>query len=345
VPGATATADCQAAEAVTPGSYSFPAGYVPGYFELWGRDQFGKCEWLRGFFPFAAPYDDPSRAQSLYVGLAPQIAGLLPMSTTATWNATVTTTNPTGSVTAASCVATTCSFQYTCDAVCGSLPVTATVRLRNAAGSLVLPTGLTSVADWSTSVLMPSIPLNPGVTAFAKSFDLATGDLVFSVGFTLPQNPPGPPPPTQVEITPPPPNFSTLTNATNWFTANQWYRQTYYAVSDGFPLRGDLGTRPIKVADIGYGPCAQEADPPTPPTPNACIRVRNGPDKARAVLVLAGRHRAGGARTYTIGNYFELQNADVPPTTGVPPNQLFERGLRTANFNDRVVVVAPEPIP
>jgi hypothetical protein len=350
VPGATAPSDCLAAEAVTPGSYAFPAGYVPGYFELWGSDQFGKCEWLRGFFPFAAPYNDPvaspvtdpSRVQGQFIGRHLQIAGLLPVSTAATWSAAVTTTNPAGSLTAASCGTTICSFTYTCDAVCGSLPVTATVRLRNAAGSLVLPTGIVTTGNWATSVLVPSIPLNPGLTAFTKpSFDVATGDLVLSLQFTLPQAvSPGIP----VDITPPTPTYSTVTSAANWFTANGWYRQTYYAVSDGFRLRSNLGTRPIKASDVGYAPCQTESDPPSMP-PDACVRVRNGPAQARAVLVLAGRHRAGGTRSYTIADYFELQNADVPSTPVAPANQLFERGARTSDFNDRVVIVAPEPVP
>ena len=61
------------------------------------------------------------------------------------------------------------------------------------------------------------------------------------------------------------------------------------------------------------------------------------------MLVLAGRHLAGGTRTYTIANYFELKNADVPSTTGAPANQVFERRLRAGDFNDRVVVVSKEP--
>ena len=54
--------------------------------------------------------------------------------------------------------------------------------------------------------------------------------------------------PTPAEITPPPPNLSPIAkaSATNWFIANEWYKQTYYAVSDGFRLRGNLGTRAIK---------------------------------------------------------------------------------------------------
>jgi hypothetical protein len=187
---------------------------------------------------------------------------------------------------------------------------------------------------------VPIWPFNPPIAGFSRSFDLATGDLVFSFGFTLPQTPV----PESVDITPPTTLFSAFTNAANWFIQNGWYRQTYYAVSDGFRLRADLGTRQIDPAGPGYAPCQPESDPPTNPA-EACVRVRNGPATARAVLVLAGRHLPGGPRGYTIGQYFELQNADVPGSTGAPPNLLFERGLRSTDFNDRVVVVASEPTP
>jgi hypothetical protein len=174
---------------------------------------------------------------------------------------------------------------------------------------------------------------------FGKAFDVGTGDLVFSIAMTLPSSAT----PTDVEITLPTPTFSWVANP-NWFTSNGWYRQTYYAVSDGFRLRTDLNTRQIDPAGAGYAPCQPESDPPTSPA-EACVRVRNGPATARAVLVLAGRHLPGGPRGYTIGQYFELQNADVPGGTGAPPNLLFERGLRSTDFNDRVVVVASEPTP
>jgi len=131
-----------------------------------------------------------------------------------------------------------------------------------------------------------------------------------------------------------------LTDPTSWFVANGWHRQTYYAISDGFRLRSDLGTRVIDPLNAAYAaspPCEPE------PTPPACIRVDNGPAKARAVLVLSGRHLAGGTRTYTVANYFEKKNADAPSAAVAPVNQVFERGLRAGDFNDRVVVVSPEP--
>ena len=204
----------------------------------------------------------------------------------------------------------------------------------------MLPTGITGSGDWSVSVPPPQVVLFPAVTVGPRSFDIATGDLLFSLTFTLPATlVPGPVP---VDVTLPIPQFSPIASAaaTNWFITNEWYRQTYYAISDGFRLRPDLGARVIDPLNAAYAtspPCEPE------PTLPACIRVDNGPAKARGVLVLAGRHLAGGARTYTVGNYFEMKNADVPSTIGAPANQVFERRLRAGDFNDRVVVVSPEP--
>ena len=317
-------------------------GPAAGYFELWGADVYADAR--RGFFPFAAPYDDPARAPDDYRGTLGQLNGLLPVSTnTATWvnwsNVTVTpnplSTGILGPMPPATCAPSGCTFQYTCTGACNfpdnGLDVTVTARLRNAANSLVLPTGITAGGDWLVT------PGNPPVSV-TRSFDTASGDLLVTLTFKLP---PTAVPMTDADIPFPTPAFSALTAASGWFVANGWHRQTYYAISDGFSLLApNLSSRPIDPLDVNYAgnpPCQPE------PTAPACIRVDNGPAKARAVLVLAGRHLAGGTRTYTIGNYFELKNADVPSTTGAPVNQVFERRLRAGDFNDRVVVVSKEP--
>ena len=163
----------------------------------------------------------------------------------------------------------------------------------------MLPTGITAGGDWLVT------PGNPPVSV-TRSFDTASGDLLVTLTFKLP---PTALPMTDADIPFPTPTFSALTAASGWFVANGWHRQTYYAISDGFRLRSDLGTRVIDPLNAAYAtnpPCEPE------PTAPACIRVDTGPAQARAVLVLAGRHLAGGTRTYTIDNYFELKNADVP---------------------------------
>jgi hypothetical protein len=323
---------------------SNPGGTGPaaGYFELWGADVYADAR--RGFFPSAAPYDDPARATDDYRGTLGQINGLLPLSTnTATWvdwsNVVVAKSNAlsTGMLDTtppATCAPSACTFKYTCTGFCNTadngLDITVTARLRNAANSLVLPTGITASGDWLVT------PGNPPVSV-TRSFDLPTGDLLLTLTFKLP---PTAVPMTDADIPFPTPTFSALTAASGWFVANGWHRQTYYAISDGFRLRSDLGTRVIDPLNPAYA-----TSPPCEPQPTApaCIQVDNGPAKARAVLVLAGRHLAGGTRTYTTANYFEKKNADVPAAAVAPVNQVFERGLRAGDFNDRVVVVSPEP--
>jgi hypothetical protein len=241
-----------------------------------------------------------------------------------------------------------CSFEYTCvgPTTCTSLRVRFQARLRNVAESLVVNPGeFIDPSLWEVD----GSPFSSLPGSYAVLFDkslvhAADGGLRVRLEFTLPETTAAPGQKRTVVVRVPDrvPTFAAFTNPTNWFIANGWYRQTYYAISDGFRLRPDLGTRPI---DPILDAANYAASPPCEPQPTApaCIQVDNGPAKARAVLVLAGRHRAGGTRTYTINNYFELKNADVPSTTGAPANQVFERRPRTGDFNDRIVVVSPEP--
>ena len=108
-----------------------------------------------------------------------------------------------------------------------------------------------------------------------------------------------------------------------WFISNQWYRQTYYAISSGF-------------APGGVGGCS-----PTVPATPACLTVNNLPaqnNNKQAILVFAGRALDGQNRLGspgTLANYLEGQNA-------TPADLIFEHrlGVPTA-INDRVVVVSP----
>jgi len=133
----------------------------------------------------------------------------------------------------------------------------------------------------------------------------------------------------RVTITVPLPAPSYLPRLTNtsptnpnitWFTSNQWYRQTYYAISLGF-------------APGGGGSCN-----PLPATPS-CLTVNNLPapkDNKRAILVFAGRALDGSARpSGNLANYLEGQNS-------TPADFIYEHraGTPTA-INDRVVVVSP----
>lgn len=111
--------------------------------------------------------------------------------------------------------------------------------------------------------------------------------------------------------------------ATWWFTANEWYRQLYYAVSPGH-LPG------------GGGACIPSGSP-------SCLTVSNlspvtypTPNDKRAILVFAGRTVNGSTRpSSSLNNYLEGENS-------TPADSIFEhrQGLPTS-INDRVVVVAP----
>lgn len=347
-----------------------------GYFEKWGLALYG--DKLRGFFPFATPYGDPARPTDDYLGVYDQIDGLLPVTRDAAgsrvqWNAppsvgdldppTVTVVAGGGSITPFNPAATcntgagypVCSFDYSCTApTCASLRVRFQARLKNVAESFVTnPGDFINPASWEVDGL--TLPLLPGAYApvLDKSLVLAAdGGLRVTLEFTLPET--TVPPTRTVVVTFPAaaPTFSTFVTPTNWFIANGWHRQTYYAISDGFSLLApNLATRPIDPLDVNYAttpPCRPE------PTSPACLRVANGPGKARAVLVLAGRNvlaperPRSAAPLYRVEDYFERENATLGPCRGgaIPtPPCVFERGLRAGDFNDRVVVVSQEPPP
>ena len=340
-----------------------------GYLERWGLALYGDKQ--RGFFPFAAPYfdpaftspnDEPSRSFENYLGLYPQTNGLLPVThdtdrSRVRWNApliagdpdppTLVQVTPDGTLTPfnpAACYTggsgyPECTFEYSCPALtCSSLRVRFQARLRNVAESLVINpdvfvdpagwkldgAGVPSYAPWSlTPALVVTADGGLRVTFEATLPQTITPTRTVVIGF----------PAVAPALSPVTDEANTL-NPLRWFVWNRWHRQTYYAVSDAFKPRADLGTR--VVADA----CATAATPPP------CINVSGGVPKARAVLVLAGRYLGSGTRTYTIANYFENENQLNTPAN---PSQLgtadyvFQQGPRTKTFNDRLVVVAVQP--
>jgi hypothetical protein len=110
----------------------------------------------------------------------------------------------------------------------------------------------------------------------------------------------------------------------SWFISNQWYRQTYYAVSPGYVMGGVPFPNPATCS----------------PTPS-CLTVNNlvaPTNDKRAIIVLAGRALDGQDRIGSPGNllnYLEGQNS-------TPADLIFEhRAGPSPTINDRVVVVAP----
>jgi len=209
-----------------------------------------------------------------------------------------------------------CSFTYDGGAMSTAVGGT----LNNVARSLALP--FNSAAAFAVTVTDGSGPLaTPPVIGLTNALQ-ATGHA--NVGFVL--NLPAPPAgPATVTITFPAPRFSPAVDPAGtfgWFSGNQWYRLSYYSVTDGCRLGG-------------AGGCVQ----------GVTVQGVGGPPAARSVLVLAGRNLAGGARPWAIASYFEGQNASSPLFNEVdpaPPSfSVFARGLRSLTFNDKVAVVAP----
>jgi len=115
----------------------------------------------------------------------------------------------------------------------------------------------------------------------------------------------------------------------DWFISNQWYRQTYYAISPGFAPGGVPSGNP---ADCN----------PLPGTPS-CLTVNNFPaptNNKQAILVFAGRALGGQTRpSGTSANYLEGQN--VTPADFIFVHRAGSPTTSPTTTNDRVVVVSP----
>jgi hypothetical protein len=112
-----------------------------------------------------------------------------------------------------------------------------------------------------------------------------------------------------------------------WFIANQWYKQTYYAVSAGYV--------PGAVAVGSSAACTTSATP-------RCLTVGNLPtptNNKQAILVLAGRALNGSSRPSGIANY--LEGANLTAANDITPFVYEHRAGAPTTINDRVVVVSP----
>jgi hypothetical protein len=127
------------------------------------------------------------------------------------------------------------------------------------------------------------------------------------------------------------PAYQPITDSTDpnagWFAANEWYRQTWYAVSQGV-LPGAGGT------------CSTSTTPPP-----LCLTVNNlrpsyvNWNDKRAILVLAGSSLNGNLRPSTnLPDYFE--NANLVAANGAALIYENRSGVPTT-INDRVVVISP----
>lgn len=118
-------------------------------------------------------------------------------------------------------------------------------------------------------------------------------------------------------------NASDPLPSASWFIANEWYRQTFYAVAPDL-LPGAGGT------------CGPAPLPPCLTVTNLPPRFTTSSDK-QAILILAGRTLNGSPRpSSTWNNYMEGANQTATVT-----NTYENRAGSPTSINDRVVVVSP----
>jgi hypothetical protein len=319
------------------------------------RDTWAAAPYNTPFHPFAAPFNDPTRAPltpttypspaySYFVGRVGQYYGLLPVTrdpAAFSWaSISVTETGPAHFDSWPSCVtlpsrALECTIDYE-DGDSWPWPgtamdVTIQARVQNVAGTFAVPIDTAGIIENQGAASSPIVRLS-----FTQSLDTASGDLMVTYRGRLPYRSwPG----NVVTITIPPPEFPAWTDPADpdfgWFTKNRWHQVLYYAVSPDFVLGGAGSCTPLPAVS------------PFPSDP--CLKVQGwtGPgadNDKRVLLVLAGRYLPGGPRAWTIANYFEGQNASEPANNevdlGTPPNfPVFQRAHRSATFNDKIVVL------
>jgi hypothetical protein len=329
---------------------------IASYFSVWGAYPFAAP------FPAGVPPPDPGpgRDQVDYKG-AGLANGLLPLTTTTdplwlTWvTSSITIAQIAGgtgspvidSWTCGSSTPNQISCQIDYHGASGTPSndrpaISLQAALANATNSFVDPT-LLSAADvtmtdafgnpltgaspffaWSAS----SPPLIPAVSGAAQ----ANGGLMTFTGRL--RNPASTNNRVFITISKPVPKYLPIVSgiqATNpngaWFIANQWYRQTYYAVSPGF-------------VPGGGGTC----NPYPTMTPPSCLQVNYVPSTTnnnQAILVFSGRTLNGSLNLRPNANLPDyLEHANLTAAQGTTPFAYEHRSGTPTDINDRVVVIS-----
>ena len=289
-----------------------------------------------GAFPFPAtfapgPGTSTTRAQSAYVGDTTQTSGLLPITASATYawtggsgTATTLLGLPLGAGvcgTATMLVSGSPVSGWKCTFVL-FLSVAAQFNVQGSLGSNagtsfpILPGSVvTRLNGIDMTMTSPSIQGTlTGTATGTVTYTATYGNLCLLI--------------CTIEIMIPNLAASPLTNPLDpiagWFVANEWYRQTYYAVSPGYVPGGGAACNPL-------------------PGAPSCLKVNNMPayyalpnTNKKAILVLAGKTLNGSSRpSPNLADYLEGENS-------TPADFIYEHrsGVPTS-INDRVVVVSP----
>jgi type II secretory pathway pseudopilin PulG len=313
-----------------------------------------------GTYPFAAPFVAPPALPNVaYRGATGQTMGLLPLTTESSWfrwkNATVRTIqkagtgiytgsstispDPTNCTISSSPSRATCQVNYpglnSDDRPVIKLEIFLTnwnTAFADMPSPFTAPVDLTMTPNPGGSITLdkygPWSFVSPDYPPTRSFVAQGTGDAVLTYIGRL-QNADSTNNGVFITVPLPPPSYLTITSgdpAINpdgaWFIANQWYRQTYFAVSDDH-LPG------------GSPPCTAAGKSPS------CLTVNNLPvqnNNKQAILIFAGRALDGQNRLgfpAVLTNYLEGENA-------TPTDLIFtHRAAPSPTTNDRVVVIAP----
>jgi len=310
--------------------------HVAAYFTGWGSMG----------YPFPAPFPagvgspdpGPGRAQSEYKGDTTMTNGLMPLTREAGWVAWLTSSVTVSNIPGAGTGDT--SFSWTCSASTSALvscridyntgssdrpAIQLRATLRRAGRSFVKPVVQGDKVmtdkngtpiDWSGS----SPLFSPTVTNTLQSS--GDGTVTFRGRLRNGNSTEG-----RVFIQVPVPGYAAISDSADatagWFIANEWFRQTYYAVARDYLPSG-----------IGCCITASNLPPGYAPANNK-----------RAILVLSGRQINGTPPrpSANLGDYFEGVNATPPPNFAFL-HRVGPIGLTAAGgvpINDKVVVLAP----
>lgn len=311
-----------------------------------------------GAYPFAVPFDaGPPVTQPAYQGASTQTVGMLPVTTDTSFykwaSATVTTLkfqgmgiydttpatispDPTDCTISSSPLQAVCQVNFFGDGGSDDRPnIRVDITLQNKDKALadiptpfLQPWNLTLV-DGNGNTFGNSSPYGSwsSVGSFlpTSSFSTQTGVLTY-IGRLRNADSSA----NRFTITIPLPAANYLPGLTGaglaWFISNRWYRQTFYAVSDGFKPGGS-------------GVCNPAMAP-------FCLTVNSLPpsyatlNDKRAILLLAGRSLSAALRPNgTLADY--LEGANLTAMNGTTPFVYEHRSGVAVAINDRVVVVAP----
>lgn len=258
------------------------AGYLRDHSDTWKNATTVSA--TKGFYPWAAPFADPTNVKS---GQNGTLNGLLPLDDAAVvWDTAPAPSSTLG----------TCTGAGTTTLQCGGLFLiglgTITARVKNIATAFVDPPLLTA-----PDVVVAGLVIGGSST---WTLNAGTQTLDYSFSGTLAG---------VATVTVRAPSASAWT-ASSWLTTNKWYQDAYYALSPGYALNGTG-------ACGGVGPqCVTVNNTVAPNNDKQAVVVMTG--RALATASPAQNPRPSVA----LADYLEGANAAVAPASLVLENNL-----------------------